>query len=391
MDKWITTDKRTGKLVIRFKIRNYPKQFFIATGLSDTSANRELVRLRRDLIATDIQLGRFDSSLKSYQFQSRVTELPKTDIKNRYQYDLAELWLQFTEYKKALLELTTILSNYRCTARYIAKLPTTQLDKAPAIRGWLLKNTTHYMAWQLLVRFSECCDWAIASGLIADNPFEKLKIKKPKKRSSTEDYKAFTIDQRDLIIDAFEHHPQFSHYAPLVKFLFWTGVRPGEAFALTWGDIDANCARININKSCNLFKILKGTKNGKRRTFPTADGSKLQKLLIDIKPQPEIYRPGDLVFKTKTGRPITNDTIRDFWCGHYGEKARNYPGVVRELASKGKIPYLKPYATRHTFATWAIASGITPDRVALWIGDEVATVLKFYCHPDIVDSECPDF
>ncbi|WP_242038916.1 hypothetical protein [Anabaena lutea] len=50
-----------------------------------------------------------------------------------------------------------------------------------------------------------------------------------------------------------------------------------------------------------------------------------------------------------------------------------------------------PYSTRHTFATWAIASGITPDKVALWIGDEVATVLKHYCHPNVVEADCPDF
>ncbi|WP_234017092.1 hypothetical protein [Nostoc sp. 'Lobaria pulmonaria (5183) cyanobiont'] len=49
------------------------------------------------------------------------------------------------------------------------------------------------------------------------------------------------------------------------------------------------------------------------------------------------------------------------------------------------------HSSRHTFATLAIASGVTADKVALWIGDDVTTVLKYYCHPETVLAECPDF
>jgi integrase len=66
-------------------------------------------------------------------------------------------------------------------------------------------------------------------------------------------------------------------------------------------------------------------------------------------------------------------------------------GVVRELASSDTVPYLKVYSTRHTFATWAIASGISPEKVAYWLGDNIKTVLKYYCHPDVTKTECPDF
>ncbi|MEH2065695.1 MAG: hypothetical protein V7K50_26120 [Nostoc sp.] len=39
----------------------------------------------------------------------------------------------------------------------------------------------------------------------------------------------------------------------------------------------------------------------------------------------------------------------------------------------------------------AIASGVSPDKVALWMGDDVITVLKYYCHPEAIAAECPDF
>jgi integrase len=79
------------------------------------------------------------------------------------------------------------------------------------------------------------------------------------------------------------------------------------------------------------------------------------------------------------------------WKSGSREKIYKYPGVVKSLADADKLLYLKPYATRHTFVTWAISSGISPDKVALWIGDTVETVLKYYCHPEIVNAECPDF
>lgn len=67
-DQWISADNRTQKLVIRFWVKGFPKQFFISTGLKDTKRNREIVRSKRDAIANDIALERFDSTLKSYQF-----------------------------------------------------------------------------------------------------------------------------------------------------------------------------------------------------------------------------------------------------------------------------------------------------------------------------------
>ncbi|BAY78388.1 phage integrase family protein [Nostoc linckia NIES-25] len=390
-DKWISVDKRSNKLVIRFWVKG--RQFFIATGLVDTPKNRSRVQIKRDLIADDIALERFDPTLGSYQFDPTRNSSIKTP-NSICDHDLAELWQRFTEFKKALLEPTTILSSYRTVARYIARLPTKSLADAPKIRDWLLKNSTHGMTWEMLWRFSECCNWAMDSGLITHNPFEKLKIKKPKKTSLDVDHRAYTLEQRDQIIEAFETHRVHAHYANLVKFLFWTGMRLGEAFALTWGDVQDNCTRISITKSCNLYRIKKGTKNGKRRVFPTVPGSKLQKLLISMRPSPGEYNPNELVFRSKLGCPVNTDIVQNFWNGvssKCGDRKYFYPGVVRELEALGKLPYLKPYATRHTFATWAIASGVTPDRVALWIGDEVSTVLRCYCHPNVVDSECPDF
>ncbi|MEH2005889.1 tyrosine-type recombinase/integrase [Nostoc sp.] len=393
-DKWISSDPRTKKLVIRFWVKGFTKQFFISTGLKDTQRNREIVRSKRDAIATDIALERFDPTLNSYQFKATKQIDPASvdlqKLKPKQQLDLQQLWDKFTEFQSSQLEQTTILGRYSKTANIISRSPTRNLNEAPKIRDWLLANFSHFTAWGNLTDYSRCCKWACDSELITYNPFEKLQVQKPKIKYR--DCKAFTLEQRDLIIESFDQHRIYQHYAPLVKFLFWTGARSGEVFALTWGDISSHYRRISINKSQNFKGIKKGTKNGKQRVFSVQENSKLHQMLKDIKPKNA--NSTELIFLSKTGKPINSDNFILFWKEDRAKSNGNvyrYLGVVAELATQGRIPYLKPYATRHTFATWAITSGLSVDKVANLLGDTVQTVLKYYCHPEIVDFECPDF
>ena len=380
-DKWISSDPRTNKLVIRFWVKGFPKQFFISTGLKDTKRNREIVRSKRDAIANDIALERFDGSLNSYQFKTQKLEESQVII----HHSIAELWDKFIEFQEKCLEETTTRDKYKSITTRIKKFPSQSVEDAPKIRDWLFGSYSQFSTWETLAFLSRCCNWAVNSEIIAYNPFAKIQIKKPKRKSLKDDeFKAFNVEQRDLIIKSFEVDRVHDHYTALIKFLFFTGCRHGEAFALRWSDINNDCTRIKINKARNLFGIQKGTKNGKRRIFPCQQGSKLQSLLIQAKENAR--STDDLIFLSKSGLPMNSDILGNCWrqssCGL---------GVVRTLADMGKIPYLKPYSSRHTFATLAIASGVTPDKVALWIGDDVATVLKYYCHPETVAAECPDF
>lgn len=383
----VTVDSKSNKLIIRFRVTGYAKQFYLSTGLKDNKSNRSIVESRWELIQREISLGEFDSTLDRYRFGDKKPKIIKNEELKITKYNLLEIWDKFTDYQETQIEQTTILKRYKSVKRYIDKLPTTNLDDAVNIRDWLLKNTTTKMAILLINHFSQACEWGIKSKIITSNPFAELRMKE-KRQKRGKDYQAFTAEQRDLIIKAFEQHPKYSYYASLVKFLFFTGCRLGEAFAVTWGDVSQDCTKVKINKSRNFNHITKGTKNGVERIFPTEAGSKLQKMLLEIKP--DDANPEKTIFLDLAGKPLDSFKLQKIWKGQAFQRYR-YPGVVQNLANKGVVPYLKAYSTRHTFATLAIASGITPDRVALWIGDTVQTVLIYYCHPEILNSECPDF
>jgi integrase len=380
----VNIDPKSKKLNIRFSVPGYSKQFYLSSGLKNTKANKAIVDSRWELIQREISLGVFDASLERYRFGLKKTNKPP-----KPKINLAELWDKFTDYQQSQIAETTILNRYKAVSRYIRRLPTHSLGEAIPIRDWLLKNTTPKMASLLINHFNQCCDWGVVSEVIDDNPFTKLKFKENKNNISKGDYRAFTLEQRDIIISAFEQHSKYSHYAPLIKFLFLTGCRHGEAFALTWSDVSLDCCQISINKSKNLYRIMKSTKNGVERIFPTKKDSKLQIMLQNIKPHSPQH--GQLVFPDKAGNPLSSPTLQKIWKG-YSVNSYYYPGVVSDLVVQEKIPYyLKAYATRHTFATWAITTGVSPDKVALWIGDRAETVLRYYSHPDVVKDSCPDF
>ena len=382
-DKWINVDKRSQKLVIRFRVRGFPKQFYLGTGLKDNKTNRDIVRARNEIIRRDIALGRFDPTLECYRFGNykKSIVLSKKPL-------LGELWAKFVDFKSQHLQLSTLENEYKNTSKIIADLSTQSLDTAAIIRDLLLRKYSYHTAYKTIAAFSRCCTWGVDSGLIQFNPFEKIQLPKPK-RQSNDEAKAYTLEQRDLIITTFESHPKYSHYSSLIKFLFWTGCRPGEAFALTWGDISADCTRISITKAyASRVRLLKGTKNNKRRVFSCHQGAKLQSLLLNLKS--ESPDPKELIFTSSSGQKMNLRISDKFWRG-YGTKGYHYNGVVTEMAEQGIVPYLSIYSTRHTFATWAIASGASPEKVAYWIGDNIQTVLSYYCHPDVTKAECPDF
>ena len=380
----VTVDSKTQKLNIRFRVNGYSKQFYISTGLKNSPKNRTIADFRWEEIQRDIALGRFDSTMKSYKFgnsQNIVVSIEKEP--------LDKLWDKFLNFQAQYLEPSTLESDYKQITKIVVELSSKAIADAPAIRDWLLAKYSYHTAYKTLAAFSRCCRWAVDSSLIDSNRFEKIQLPIPKNPSHENNLKAYTLEQRDLIIAAFESHPRFSHYSSLIKFLFWTGCRHGEAFALTWGDISRQCTRISITKAyASRVRVVKGTKNNKRRVFSCLQGSKLQSLLEEV--QPNSPDPKELIFKSTTGQRLNLNILNKCW--RYNDTGEyRYSGVVTELADQGIIPYLKAYSTRHTFATWAIASGSSPEKVAYWIGDNVQTVLKYYCHPDVTKAECPDF
>jgi len=123
------------------------------------------------------------------------------------------------------------------------------------------------------------------------------------------------------------------------------GLRRGEVFGLRAGDIDFLKGRIRVAHSYDG-----PTKSGKTRFIPMSN--ELSNSLINI----SMRNVDDLVFKKQDPNP-----------------------TLRRLCHAIMAPTLRFHDLRHTYATLALESGISPRRVQAWLGHStLSTTLNIY-------------
>lgn len=153
-------------------------------------------------------------------------------------------------------------------------------------------------------------------------------------------------------------------------FLMYSGCRRGEAFALTYQDIDRKRSVIKINKKVNYdgtnVPVLEGftkSENGMRE-IP------LMKPLADALPKNRI----GLVFPSpETGKHLTRYEVGKYWRGYCRDVG------LTAIDEDGEIGYpVTPHCFRHSFATICYEAGVDARTAAAWLGDSVAVTEKVY-------------
>ncbi|MGE5657327.1 MAG: tyrosine-type recombinase/integrase [Actinomycetota bacterium] len=357
---------------------------------------------------------------KYVQKLAEVLQLPTATP----QWTVGKLWEDYLTYKEGQLEPSTFqihfqgtytnalkglkwskkTRDYIDTGKGIWELPLTADIGEKALKIELNENSKI----RFLLALNEAYNCALNLGhiTVTKNPFHELHKKvgedtkqkyQPKQDSDgvwrewyefededeeeNKDCRAFSKEERDIIIKAFYESKNKAkrQMAPLVHFLFLTGCRHGEAFALRWKDVNFERGYIRFSKSYNgMIKHTGRTKNGDIRWF------KLYPALIELlqRHKPEDAQPHDLVFKKENGSSYSSDAIGNHWCFNYCEAKGvkyKYPGLVTKLVDEGKIKqYLKPYATRHTFITLQAQAGTDLVLLATICGNSVEIIYKHY-------------
>lgn len=209
----------------------------------------------------------------------------------------------------------------------------------------------------------------------------------PKKRSLT--------DTEKKLIQAADFNPKECAFVDL---LYYTGVRRGEALALTKDDIDFVNKTISINKNLVMksntseIKPSPKTKAGIRE-LPIPE--KLMKTLIDY-----VYSlDGKYLFSKNDGDLMTNSSFRRFWDNildkiniaaggtKYTRKdmQKKDEKVIQLIAND-----ITPHTFRHTYATSLYYSGVDIKSAQYLLGhSSIQMTLDVYTHLDnekITDS-----
>jgi integrase len=373
-----------GRLRLRLPRQLFEgRQKYLMPGLADTAIHRKLAEAKAKLIESDIAMERFDYTLAKYGHQQSPARSIVAAVKPKPASDLAKLWAQYTEAQAKRVSETTLKLNYVRVAGHIRKLPTRSLDDAIVIRDHLLAHNSAYTAHRIWVQLNACCKWALRSKLIAENPFADLGDDFKLGGTEPEQFKdidSFSKAEMETVMAAFENHPRHKHYAPFVKFLFWTGARTSEAVGLKWKHISPDFKIITFSEAVvnvSSKSIRKCTKTKKPRKFPLFSLPKLVALLQSLKP--ENCDPESPVFSSATGKLINAHSFNaHVWkgCKNHGKQIE---GIVTQLAKAGEIDHYRPqYQTRHTFITLQVAAGKSSTTVARWVGNHANVIEKHY-------------
>jgi integrase len=397
MDVKLGVDKGILRLQFSTRVsRDYfgKRQFYRSLGRPNNPYNRQwgLSICQKIQLDIDHPDNLFDPTLKKYLANTKSYE-------PRLLPTLETLYKDYVKWKidTGRISETTLKTRYeRMYWHWLTpflKEPVNPELVSRIAKDLKAKNLCKINLKKLFSALSEMGERAVRKGFIIKNYFYELKeidlriVKKSSQLAEEENYKAFTLEERDLIVDTFKNSPKKSdnRIADLIEFLFLTGCRLGEAFALKWNDIKEKWIVFDESYSSET-KITKETKTKVTRIFKTKGYPKLIQLIERVKKNSPKATLNDYVFQTLTGEQYDRAKVSALWYGRATSKnGKPYfsEGIVTKLAKQGKISqYLKPSSTRHTFITLQAQAGVDLKLLADSCGNSVDTIYSHYLGVD---------
>jgi integrase len=157
------------------------------------------------------------------------------------------------------------------------------------------------------------------------------------------------------------------HYA-LFLLLARTGMRPGEAYGLQWGDLDLRARELRVERSWSLGRV-ETPKTGETRTVDMSEQLVRGLRRHEIDRMVEKVKRGwaempPWVFCTDEGTPLDESRVR-----------KAYSQALR----RAKLPAFRLYDLRHTYASLLLAQGAPITYVSSQLGHtDATTTLRWY-------------
>ncbi len=224
----------------------------------------------------------------------------------------------------------------------------------------LATRTKPAMAQKAMTVLSGILTKAVQWGYLEINPVRQ--IAKPKAKPKRAPV-ALSPSQVEQICDWFRKHHR-PHEAVMVALMAYSGLRPGEARALTWADIGQS--------TIHVWKAISSDEVASTKTGATRSVMLLPPLRSDLRAMRMLRgRPDDseYVFPGKAGDPMIDEEWKRW-------RSRWFTRATREL----QIPTSRPYDLRHSFASLLLQGGTPSTQVAEQMGHSVQVLHDNYAH-----------
>lgn len=216
---------------------------------------------------------------------------------------------------------------------------------------------------------------AIADGRLRDNP--TLHAKAGRTKEEAPKLKHFTPEELGQFIEA----ARADRWALILAFIAMTGLRAGEALALTWADLkedEKGAAFVQIDKTRSTFEGIPYTNTpktakGRRAVYLSADALEvLEEMRGHIALEARIHGK---VWAGKTGPLFPSALSGDFL------RQDSMRGIMRRTCQRAGVPLLSPHALRHSAGTYLVSQGVDPVTVATHLGHaQASTTINIYAH-----------
>lgn len=218
--------------------------------------------------------------------------------------------------------------------------------------------------------------------IIRENPIQKIKI--PKDNEKVDKISYFTMEQLESFLNTVKtpmKHAKYQasiQYYALFTLLARTGLRIGEALALTWNDINFEEKTLSIEKTLvyplNSTPYLSTPKSKKSARTIRLDDTTVKLMKRHRINQKEVclmyenYKPSqdNVVFHQHDGRWLRTNVVREYF---------------KEVCKRANLPVLSPHALRHTHAVHLLEAGANIKYVSERLGHaSVKVTADTYLH-----------
>lgn len=362
-------------MIKQYKLKNgeirYEFQVYLGT---DEATGKQMRTTRRGFKTkkeAELALARIKLQVASGEFRKERAETFK---------EVYELWLlqyENTVEQSTFVKTVSLFDNHILPSIGEYKIEKITVDICQkAVNDWAkkLKNISKVKAYA-----SRVFNFAVKRDFVQKNPFDLVEL--PRKRNiqlpdETDEKNFYTREQLIKFLSCLEKETNVKAYV-LFRLLAFSGMRKGEALALTWRDINFNTKEIRINKALSRGKnsklYIKSTKTNEARTIKM-DEKTMGVLRMWKKKQKEDYfklgfntsKPSQLVFSNEK-----NEFIQP-------SKTREWMLYVQEKYNLKKVT---THGLRHTHCSLLFEAGATLKEVQDRLGhSDIKTTMNIYTH-----------
>ncbi len=245
-----------------------------------------------------------------------------------------------------------------------------------------IKNYSNSIIEKVYNILNKAFNYALLKQMIPQNYFLiKGYITKPKSTKQNKKIDALTIEEQKLFIE--ELNKKYDEYTDIFYVLIYTGMRVGEALALSPTDIDLENNLISINKTITRDLTDKPKIGSTTKTYAGTRDIPITNLIKNVLTQAPYCQ--NKTFFTNNGKIINPSTINS----HFKRICKN--ANIRVINTKKKkhkedeqsvnlkSSDVNTHMLRHTYATRCIESGMNATVLSKLLGHaDIETTLNTY-------------